>query len=181
MNPAIFSDRIDTPLGAMMVCASEGKLVSLEFDDKPGWVLKNLERRFPEFELHPTSNPFGYSDRVRAYFNGELGALDDIPTEPGGTSFERRVWAELRRIPCGKTMSYGKLAERLGDVKASRAVGLANGRNPIAIAVPCHRVIGADGTLIGYGGGLDRKAWLLSHEGIPVRNGRLDPQPDLFE
>jgi methylated-DNA-[protein]-cysteine S-methyltransferase len=91
------------------------------------------------------------------------------------------VWAELRRIPCGTTTSYGKVAERVGDKNGSRAVGLANNRNPIAIVVPCHRVIGADGTLIGYGGGLDRKTWLLNHEGVPVRNGRIDPQADLFD
>jgi len=90
-----------------------------------------------------------------------------------------RVWAELRRIPCGETASYGEIAERVGDRNGARAVGIANHRNPVALVVPCHRVIGADGKLVGYGGGLDRKTWLLRHEGLPVRNGRIDPQADL--
>ncbi len=87
-----------------------------------------------------------------------------------GTEFQRRVWGELREIPLGETISYGELARRLGTPGASRAVGLANGRNPVSIVVPCHRVIGADGRLTGYGGGLERKAWLLRHEAT-IRGG----------
>ena len=92
-------------------------------------------------------------------------AIEGIPTDGGGTEFQRKVWDELKRIPCGVTISYGTLAKRLGDANLMRAVGLANGRNPISIVVPCHRVIGADGSLTGYGGGLPRKEWLLKHEG----------------
>src|SRR5437762_405142 len=89
----------------------------------------------------------------------------DLPLDAGGTAFERRVWDALRTIPYGRTLSYSELARRLGDPRATRAVGAANGKNPIPIIVPCHRVIGANGALTGFGGGLDRKRWLLEHEG----------------
>jgi methylated-DNA-[protein]-cysteine S-methyltransferase len=181
MSRIVLEDRIETPLGAMVVLADEGKLIGLSFDDPPGWVLKDLERRFSDFELRHTSDPCGFSDRIRAYFAGELAAIDEIPAKGEGTSFEMRVWTELRRIPCGETASYGEIAERVGDRNGARAVGIANHRNPVALVVPCHRVIGADGKLVGYGGGLDRKTWLLRHEGLPVHNGRIDPQADLFD
>ena len=103
--------------------------------------------------------------RLAAYFEGETHALEGLPVVLHGTSFQLRVWEELRRIPVGDTISYAELATRVGNPKARRAVGAANGRNPVAIVVPCHRVVAADGTLWGYGGGLDRKAWLLRHEG----------------
>jgi methylated-DNA-[protein]-cysteine S-methyltransferase len=98
------------------------------------------------------------------YFAGRLDALDTIPVKTGGTDFQREVWAALRTIPAGRTLSYGGLAEQIGRPKAVRAVGLANGSNPIGLIVPCHRVIGADGSLTGYGGGIERKRWLLAHE-----------------
>ncbi|MBL6750347.1 MAG: methylated-DNA--[protein]-cysteine S-methyltransferase [Nevskia sp.] len=110
---------------------------------------------------------------LRAYFAGELREFA-VPYALAGTPFQRRVWSELARIPYGTTISYGELARRLGDPKASRAVGLANGRNPVSIVVPCHRVIGADGSLTGYGGGIERKQWLLRHEGV------LPAAADLF-
>jgi methylated-DNA-[protein]-cysteine S-methyltransferase len=117
------------------------------------------------YELTPARNPFGLSGKIRAYYAGELGVVDDIQADGGGTAFEKTVWAELRRIPKGETLSYGQLAKRIGKPEAMRAVGLANGKNPISVVVPCHRVIGADGSLTGYGGGLHRKEWLLRHEG----------------
>jgi methylated-DNA-[protein]-cysteine S-methyltransferase len=101
---------------------------------------------------------------VRAYLAGSYGAIDGIPVDTGGTPFQRRVWSALRRIPAGQTLTYGALARRLGTPAASRAVGRAVSLNPVAIVVPCHRVIGADGRLTGYAGGLDRKRWLLAHE-----------------
>ena len=112
----------------------------------------------------PADDSAGLSTRVRAYFAGDIEILGEVPVRAGGTPFQRTVWAALREIPPGRTTSYGQLAARLGRPGASRAVGLANGANPVAIAVPCHRVIGADGTLTGYGGGLERKRWLLEHE-----------------
>ena len=104
-------------------------------------------------------------EQLDAYFAGELEDFD-LPLEPHGTPFQLRVWDELARIPYGETISYLELALRLGDRKLVRAVGTANGRNPLSIIVPCHRVIGADGTLVGYGGGLERKRWLLEHEAV---------------
>ncbi|MBO1753689.1 methylated-DNA--[protein]-cysteine S-methyltransferase [Allobranchiibius sp. CTAmp26] len=101
--------------------------------------------------------------QLREYFRGERRTFD-LPLDPVGTDFQQRVWAQLRAIPYGCTRSYGDLARALGSVGASRAVGLANGRNPISIVVPCHRVIGANGAMTGFGGGIERKVWLLQHE-----------------
>ena len=107
-------------------------------------------------------------DILGRYFGGNLAALDTVPVELNGTPFQKRVWQALRRIPFGSTISYAELARRIGSPSAIRAVGTANGANPVAVIVPCHRVIGSDGSLTGYGGGLDRKQWLLSHEGCTV-------------
>jgi methylated-DNA-[protein]-cysteine S-methyltransferase len=111
-------------------------------------------------------------EQLDAYFAGELDTFD-LPLAPAGTAFQMRVWEELQRIPFGETISYSELAERIGNPRTVRAVGLANGRNPISIVIPCHRVIGADGSLVGYGGGLERKRWLLEHE--EVASGRRLP------
>jgi methylated-DNA-[protein]-cysteine S-methyltransferase len=120
-----------------------------------------------------TGGPFdAVREQLDAYFAGELEAFD-LPLAAHGTDFQKRVWDQLTRIPFGETISYSKLARRLDDPKLVRAVGLANGRNPISIIIPCHRVIGADGSLVGYGGGLERKKWLLDHEA--VTSGRRLP------
>ncbi|MBX9614605.1 MAG: methylated-DNA--[protein]-cysteine S-methyltransferase [Caulobacteraceae bacterium] len=105
---------------------------------------------------------------VEAWFAGDLGALDGLVVKTGGTAFQTAVWAALRAIPAGETRSYGQLAAAVGSPKAVRAAGLANGQNPVALIVPCHRVIGANGSLTGYAGGLERKRWLLAHEGAGV-------------
>jgi methylated-DNA-[protein]-cysteine S-methyltransferase len=105
--------------------------------------------------------------QLQEYFAGKRRKFE-LPLRMQGTAFQQRVWRELIEIPYGETWSYGQLAKRIGNPSASRAVGLANGRNPIAVIVPCHRVIGADGSLTGFGGGLPRKRWLLTHEGMPV-------------
>ena len=159
------TDRIATPIGDMVLLARDGVLLLLEFDDATDRVAREMRVRFGHADLQPTDNPFGITSRVREYFAGDLHALDDVLCDGGGTEFERKVWAALRRIPVGTTTSYGAIARQLGDANLSRAVGLANGRNHIAIVVPCHRVIGADGSMTGYGGGLQRKEWLLRHEG----------------
>jgi methylated-DNA-[protein]-cysteine S-methyltransferase len=117
------------------------------------------------------------AERVRAYFAGELGALDEIAVAPSGTPFQLQVWAALRRIPVGQTRSYQELAVAVAAPTAARAVGAANGRNPISLIVPCHRVIAANGTLHGYGGGLWRKDWLLRHEGALPRERQLGLAP----
>jgi methylated-DNA-[protein]-cysteine S-methyltransferase len=116
-------------------------------------------------ELTRGALPAAISGALAAYFAGELNGLRTLPLETGGTAFQREVWAALREIPAGQTLSYGALATRLGRAGAARAVGLANGSNPIGIVVPCHRVIGANASLTGYGGGMHRKQWLLEHEG----------------
>jgi methylated-DNA-[protein]-cysteine S-methyltransferase len=159
------TDRITTPIGDMILIARDGVLLLLEFADSENRVLREMKARFGAVDLQPTDNPFGLSDVIRDYFAGHLNAIDALLTDGGGTDFERKVWAELRKIPCGATCAYGDIARTLGDINLSRAVGLANGKNPIAIVVPCHRVIGADGSMTGYGGGLARKQWLLRHEG----------------
>jgi methylated-DNA-[protein]-cysteine S-methyltransferase len=131
--------------------------------------LTGLYLRHDGMARHDGATADGPFDAAReqfdAYFAGDLEAFD-LPLAPHGTPFQLRVWDELTRIPYADTISYKELALRLGDVKLVRAVGLANGRNPLSIVIPCHRVIGADGTLVGYGGGLDRKRWLLDHEAV---------------
>jgi methylated-DNA-[protein]-cysteine S-methyltransferase len=152
-------DRFDTSIGTLrLVCDDEGTLHALEFADR--------EAKIPHAEAAPGRAPAPVRRALEDYFAGDLDALDDILVAARGTPFQREVWAALRRIPAGATTSYGALAAEIGRPKAVRAVGLANGANPVAIVVPCHRVIGADGSLTGYGGGLDRKRWLLAHEGV---------------
>lgn len=173
-------DQISTPIGSMLLMVRRENVILLEFEDKSDRYMAHRERRLGPLEIEATSNPCGYSERLRAYFAGELDAIDGVKAAGAGTPFQERVWSELRRIRCGETLSYGALAARLGDKNLMRAVGLANGSNPISVIVPCHRVIGADGSLTGYGGGLDRKAWLLKHEGVSLRDGRVANQADLF-
>lgn len=159
------TDRIPTPIGDMILVARDGVLLLLEFEDATGRVEREMKLRFKNFETQPTTNPFGLSDMMRDYFGGNIHVISHILTDGGGTAFEKKVWAELRKISTGTTVSYGHIARKLGDINLSRAVGTANGRNPISIVVPCHRVIGADGSMTGYGGGIHRKQWLLRHEG----------------
>ena len=144
-------DDLETPIGRLWLASDGERLREVSF----GRPSKGVTRRDPQ----------GFTSVLRAYFAGDRRALDTLPAEGEGTPFQRSVWAALRQIPCGTTTSYGQLAAKLGKPGASRAVGLANGQNPIAVVVPCHRVIGADGSLTGYGGGLHRKRWLLLHEG----------------
>ncbi len=165
----ILSSRIETPVGPTVLLARDGVLLMLEFEDAADRVAREMKLRFGAETHQPADDPFGLASRLDAYFRGDLSVIEGIETDGGGTVFQKRVWAELKRIPCGVTISYGELARRLGDRNLMRAVGLANGRNPIAIVVPCHRVIGADGSLTGYGGGIERKKWLLAHEGVGLK------------
>lgn len=158
-------DRIGSPLGEILLVVDEGRLCALEFADGEGRALRALERRYGQVALVPAVNPCGFGDRLRAYFAGDLACLDAIPVSTGGTPFQREVWEALRRIPPGETRAYGALAAQLGRPAAQRAVGAANGQNPVSIVVPCHRLVGADASLVRYGGGLRRKEWLLRHEG----------------
>ena len=166
---------IPTPLGPMLALASDEGLCALEFttvqgpnggEDRLTRLHARLRRWFPPHEMVDRETPVTVSARewLTAYFRGSSATIDDLPLDMRGAAFEKRVWVALRAIPPGETTSYGALARALGSAGASRAVGAANGANPIAIIVPCHRVIGASGSLTGYGGGLDRKTWLIDHE-----------------
>lgn len=166
---------VETPIGPLYVVANEGAVVGLEFGDaheRRDALAKHLERWLGAHEIREAADPAGAATRLSRYFAGERGALDEQPVEIRGTEFQRRVWNALREIPAGTTWTYTQLAERIGQPEAKRAVGAANGANPIALFVPCHRVIAADHTLWGYGGGLERKRWLLAHEGASF----VDPQ-----
>jgi methylated-DNA-[protein]-cysteine S-methyltransferase len=156
---------VDSPIGPLTVVADDGSLTGLYMDaqrHRPGDEVLGLPG-------DPETEPFASAaGQLAAYFAGELTEFD-LPLAPAGTLFQRTVWAALQQIPYGETWSYGQLAGKIGNPAAVRAVGLANGRNPIAVVVPCHRVIGADGSLTGYGGGLDRKRFLLDLEATPSR------------
>jgi methylated-DNA-[protein]-cysteine S-methyltransferase len=160
-------DRLNTPIGEMtIVVDGEGNLRATDWTDHEIRMRNFLRLHYGEngFRLEPARNPNGLTHAMERYFAGELGVIDSLPVQTAGTPFQREVWRALREIACGTTVSYGKLAQRIGRPTAVRAVGLANGSNPVGIVVPCHRVIGSDGSLTGYGGGLERKRWLLKHE-----------------
>jgi methylated-DNA-[protein]-cysteine S-methyltransferase len=160
-------DRLVTPIGEMLIVADdEGYLRATFWTEKDRALEPFLARHYAparvEFAYVP--GPLAPTIAIARYFDGDLDAIDDLPVKTAGTDFQRTVWRALRQIPCGKTISYGELARRIGRPEAVRAVGLANGANPIGVVVPCHRVIGANGSLTGYGGGMERKRWLLDHE-----------------
>jgi methylated-DNA-[protein]-cysteine S-methyltransferase len=162
MSPTIptnttLTTTIDSPIGELTITAEDGVLTGVHMHE---------QRHFPAIPASVQRDDAALApivEQLRAYFTGELTDFE-LPMTARGTEFQRRVWVALCDIPYGETISYGELARWVGNPKASRAVGLANGRNPIAIVIPCHRVIGADGSLTGYGGGLERKVWLLQHE-----------------
>lgn len=161
-------DHIPTPLGELAVVAdTDGMARATFWPDREDRLKRSLEIHYGTdgFTLTPARDPGGLSTALTAYFAGDLRAIDGLPVATGGTDFQRSVWAALRGIPCGTTVSYAEIARRIGRPSAVRAVGLANGANPVGVVVPCHRVIGASGALTGYGGGMDRKRWLLAHEG----------------
>jgi methylated-DNA-[protein]-cysteine S-methyltransferase len=161
-------DRTKTPIGELIVIADEdGALRSADWSDHEARMRQLLRRHYGEdgYTLTKRRDPHGLSAAMEAYFAGSLNAIEALKVETGGTDFQRRVWQALRKIGCGKAITYAELARRIGQPTAVRAVGLANGANPISIVVPCHRVIGSDGSLTGYGGGISRKRWLLVHEG----------------
>jgi methylated-DNA-[protein]-cysteine S-methyltransferase len=164
----LLSDRIVTPIGQLALLADEqGRLRAVHFTDQGQEAEPSLRRSHgPDgIAVRRGKNPGGLSRALEAYFAGDLSAIERLPVETRGTPFQVSVWAALRKIPCGTTASYGEVAKRIGRPKAVRAVGLANHANPVGIVVPCHRVIGSDGSLTGYGGGIERKRWLLAHEG----------------
>ena len=175
---SLFIDSVETPLGELLLVADEaGRLRALDWADYEDRMLRLLRLHYGKdgFRLEPEYNPHGLRDRMNRYFAGDLEAITEIPVRTAGTPFQRQVWQALRNIPGGSVISYGKLAVQITRPRAVRAVGLANGSNPIGIVVPCHRVIGANGSLTGYGGGLERKRWLLEHERRHVRSVNQTP------
>ena len=178
---------LPTPLGEMLALSSDEGLCALEFTTVKGKArgegrLPRLETRlarwFPPHEIVDRETPIIARTRrwLKDYFDGTAAEIDDLVFDMRGAPFEQRVWLALRAIPPGQTTSYGAIAQAVQSPGASRAVGAANGANPVAIIVPCHRVIGSTGSLTGYGGGLDRKTWLIDHE----RRWRDETQASLF-
>jgi methylated-DNA-[protein]-cysteine S-methyltransferase len=152
-------EHVPTPVGHMLIATdADGFLRALDWQDYEARMHKLLRLHYGanSVTLEPLRTPSAIYRSLEAY------------VKTAGTPFQREVWAALRTIPAGKTVSYGELAEQLGRPKSVRAVGLANGSNPVGVVVPCHRVIGADASLTGYGGGLERKHWLLQHEGAEL-------------
>ena len=160
-------NRLETPIGQMLILTdAEAYLRVIDWSDHEPRMRLLLQRQYRKqgLILEESTTPTASTHALENYFAGDLSAIDNLTTKTGGTPFQQQVWTALRHIPCGETISYGQLAARIGNPAAVRAVGLANGANPIGVAIPCHRVIGADGSLTGYGGGLHRKTWLLQHE-----------------
>lgn len=161
----LWIDRRPSPVGTMLVLQDEaGHLRALDFDDHEARMHRLLRLQYGDYDLGDGPVHRATAEAIDAYFEGDLSRLAELPISTGGTAFQRSVWKALMAIGPGQTMSYGELAASLGNPGASRAVGLANGFNPVALVVPCHRVIGKSGALTGYGGGLWRKRWLLEHE-----------------
>ncbi len=162
-------DRLTTPIGTMLlVTDDDGNLRALDFEDYEARMMELLRLQHGQVTLEKGRAPKAMRSALSAYFDGDFGALTTIAWRVAGTPFQRKVWTALPKIPAGRTMSYGALALKLGAPNAMRAVGHANGSNPISVVIPCHRLIGADGSLVKYGGGLHRKQWLLRHEGVVI-------------
>ena len=153
-----------SPIGMMDVVLDGQSLVGLDYSDNPRRLRGHLSRRYSDFELRRLNGPTPVLDALDTYFSSGGDPFRSLKLDPGGTEFQRCVWRELRRIPPGSTLDYASLARRVGNPRAVRAAASSNARNPIAIAIPCHRVIGRDGSLRGYAGGIERKRWLIGHE-----------------
>lgn len=166
-----------SPLGPLALAVGPNGLVALDLEGDDKGMVRRLERRFGTLSLTISGDPGGVVATLRRYFAGQLEALDEVAVDPGGTPFQNQVWLALRRIRAGETWSYARLAAEVERPSAVRAVGAANGANPVPLVLPCHRVIGSDGRLVGYGGGLDRKEWLLRHERARFTVERQAPLP----
>lgn len=167
-------ERVPTPVGLMLICTDEqGFLRAVDWEDHEARMHRLFRQQYKGVDicLSPGRGPSKARLALEAYFEGGLRAIETLNVATGGTEFQRQVWRALRDIPAGETSSYAALAARIGRPNAVRAVGSANGANPIGVVVPCHRVIGTDSSLTGYGGGLPRKHWLLTHEGVALRPG----------
>lgn len=162
-------DRLQTPIGtALLVIDAGGVLRALDWEEHEPRMRELLRLQYGAVVLEDARSPKELRSALTAYFKGDLDRLNTIQWRVAGTPFQHKVWTALPKIPAGTTMSYGALAAKLNAPKAMRAVGHANGSNPISVVVPCHRLIGANGALVKYGGGLERKRWLLEHEGVVI-------------
>lgn len=162
----LFTAVIDSPIGPLALAwDDEGRVRGAAFDGAGGGLARTLRREYPDARLTPGKIPAAMAAALDAYFAGEAGALVALPWAVQGEGFQPRVWRALAEVPAGTTISYGEMARRAGESGAAQAAGVALNRNPIPLILPCHRVIGADGAMVGFGGGLERKTWLLAHEG----------------
>lgn len=164
---------VPSPIGELLLTSDGEALTGLHMESHAHWPGKQPDWRWDQGHFRETLA------QLQAYFAGELRTFS-LTLRAAGTAFQQKVWTALNDIPYGVTISYAELARRIGQPTAMRAVGLANGRNPLSIIVPCHRVIGASGALTGYGGGVDRKRWLLRHEGVALREDAVPPQTTLL-
>jgi len=168
---------VTTPIGDVVLVVDDGSLVYLDFAENTARLQRLLSHRYGNFHLAYQADLRRFRTALERYFAGELAGLNDLPVSVGGTPFQQHAWLALREIPVGQTLSYGRLAEKVGVPTGARAVGRANGLNPIGIVLPCHRVLGVNHTLTGYAGGIERKRWLLRHEGARFKDdgyGRAD-------
>ena len=176
MPQSFHLDRLPTPIGtALLVTDADGALRALDWEDYEPRMRQLLRLQYGAVELDDARAPRELRAALTSYFKGDLDRLSGIEWRVAGTPFQQKVWHALPKIPAGTTMSYGALAARLKMPRAVRAVGHANGSNPISVVLPCHRLIGGSGSLVKYGGGLMRKRWLLEHEGVVLQpaSGRL--------
>lgn len=163
-------DRLQTPIGtALLVTDSDGLLRALDWEDHRARMDDLLRLQYGAVVLNQARGPANTRTALTGYFRGDLDRLEEIRWRVAGTPFQRRVWEALPGIPPGTTQSYGALAAKIGVPRAVRALGHANGSNPLSVVLPCHRLIGANGALVKYGGGLERKRWLLQHEGVVLK------------
>jgi methylated-DNA-[protein]-cysteine S-methyltransferase len=167
-------DEYQSPIGHILFASDGEAICALDFSGYETRMQSLLAKRYGATEFRRASDPLNLQQSLRDYFSGNLHAFDRTPVRTGGSAFQELVWKTLRTIPAGSTWTYGQLAHELNRPTSARAVGHANSLNPVAIIVPCHRVIGASSSLTGYAGGLHRKQWLLQHEG--ALSGALDLQ-----
>ena len=172
LETELLIDRVDAPAGApfeaVHVVIDDGEVCAVDFAGFEERMRRLLDRRYPRYRLTPSANPAGAAQRLKDYL-GDMAALDALQVKTGGTTFQAAAWRALRGIPVGRTASYAEQAARIGRPGTARAIGAANGQNPVAIVLPCHRVVGTNGSLTGYAGGLATKEWLLRHESAHAR------------
>ncbi|MGH6919728.1 MAG: methylated-DNA--[protein]-cysteine S-methyltransferase [Geminicoccaceae bacterium] len=161
---ALQLESVASPIGDLLVAAIGEAVCAIAFEGGEAETERYLARHGGCARV-PGRVPASVRAALKSYFDGDMAAFGGIAVAARGTAFQERVWGALRTIPAGRTASYADIAQRIGQPSATRAVGLANGQNPVPIVIPCHRIIGRDGSLTGFGGGLERKAWLLRHEG----------------